>query len=648
MSTTDTSATPLQVLRDYWGYDSFRPMQEEIIASVLNGHDTLALMPTGGGKSITFQVPALLLDGLTIVVTPLISLMKDQVDNLRARDVPAVFIHSGLTLRETELAVDKCRLGKAKLLYVSPEMLQSPTWESTARNFDIRLIVVDEAHCISQWGYDFRPSYMKICSLRKMFPDAPVLALTASATPEVADDICHRLEFRPESQRFSLSFERQNISYIVRRATDKTAEMVHILGNSPGTAIVYVRSRRRTTELVQQLTEAGISAEAYHAGLDPEIKNERQNRWKNDITRVMVATTAFGMGIDKPDVRTVIHYDIPSSLEEYYQEAGRAGRDGNPSFAVLLTSGSDKAILAQRITDSYPPRDFILHTYTLVGAFLDVAVGGGYNHVYEFDCEKFCRMNSLKPTPVLRALSILSQAGYIEYNDDSGAQARIMILMTREELYSVSLPPEVDKLFTLILRTYTGLFADYVNISEASLAMKLNMTQEDVYKGLLMLSRMHVLHYIPRRTCPYILYTTSREEERHMLIPRSVYEDRIKQMSTRIDAMKRFAFTDNGCRVNIMLEYFGQKAGHACGKCDLCRTEKTVKGELPEIKLNTENILEQLKEIIPEESPMPIKEILHALGAKTESQRDAIIKVLRSLANEEKIIIHGITVKQVE
>ena len=314
MSVNDIYTSPEEVLKEYWGYDSFRPMQKEIISSVLSGCDTLALMPTGGGKSITFQVPALIFDGLTIVVTPLISLMKDQVDNLRANDIPATYLHSGLSYHEAQLAIDKCIYGKVKLLYVSPEKLQSPTWDTTVRQFKVSLIVVDEAHCISQWGYDFRPSYLKISKLRDLFPQIPIIALTASATKAVADDICNKLGFRENSRQFSLSFERHNISYIVRHATDKIGEMCHILENVQGTGIVYVRSRKKTTELAQTLIDAGISADAYHAGLSPEDKNDRQNRWKSGETRIIVATTAFGMGIDKPDVRIVVHYDVPSSL----------------------------------------------------------------------------------------------------------------------------------------------------------------------------------------------------------------------------------------------------------------------------------------------------------------------------------------------
>lgn len=633
--------SPLQVLKDYWGYDSFRPMQEDIISSVLSGCDTLALMPTGGGKSITFQVPALILGGITVVVTPLISLMKDQVDNLRAKDIPATFIHSGLSKRESDLAIDKCRYGKVKLLYVSPEKLQSTTWEYTMRMFDVRLIVVDEAHCISQWGYDFRPSYLKISSLRKLFPEAPVIALTASATKAVADDICAKLNFKEGAQRFTLSFERQNISYIVRNTTDKIAQMCHILNNVQGTGIVYVRSRKRTSELAEALVNEGIPAEAYHAGLSPEEKNERQNKWKSGETRIIVATTAFGMGIDKPDVRIVLHYDIPSSLEEYYQEAGRAGRDGKPSFAVMLTNNYDRTTLSRRVSESYPDKDFIRRIYTLVSVFLNVAVGSGYLSLYEFDIREFCRINNLKQAPVQRALTILTQSGYLEYNEDTASQARVMMIMTREDLYSLDLPDDADRVLMALLRTCAGLFADYVYISEASIANRLKMTQEQVYQALLLLSRMHVLHYVPRRTCPYILFTTAREEEKYVSIPLTVYEDRMNQMKERIESIKRFAFSQDRCRVEIMLQYFGQKT-EPCGKCDYCRTVKEIKGQVSAPKVQESSLFTQVATILSERSQISLPELLSLLGVASEKEREVTIEALRRLADEGKIKISGI------
>ncbi len=562
-----------KVLQDHWGYDHFRELQQEIIASVLDGHDTLGLLPTGGGKSITFQVPAVVLDGLTLVVTPLISLMKDQVDNLRERGIRALYLHSGLSLREHNLAIDRCRLGKVKLLYVSPEKLQSKRFVDTLSTFDVRLIVVDEVHCISQWGYDFRPSYLNISRLRSMFQSVPVLALTASATPEVVNDIIEKLNFS-NHRIFAKSFARTNLSYVARYGDHKEGLMVKILQATNGSGIVYVRSRKRARELAEILIENNISADFYHAGLSIEDKNEKQQRWKNDDVRIMVATNAFGMGIDKPDVRIVIHYDLPSSLEEYYQEAGRAGRDGAPSYAVVLASKSDKSLLTRRINDSFPDKDYIKRVYELAGNFLEVPVGSGYNQLYEFNFNLFCQRFSLKPTPARSALMILTHAGYIEFIDEISSRSRVMMLLTKNELYSLRIDDESDRVLQLLLRTYTGLFSDYTFISETLIAQRLNITEQKVYEALLTLGRHHVLHYVPRKTTPYIIYTTSRELPRYIQFPTSVYEYRKKQMETRIEAMKSFAFSTDKCRGSIILEYFGEKTPQPCGKCDICRANK--------------------------------------------------------------------------
>lgn len=567
---TSGNITPQSVLSRYWGYDSFRPLQLDIIESILSGYDTIGLLPTGGGKSITFQVPAMIFPGLTVVVTPLISLMKDQVDNLREAGIRAVYLHAGLSMRETTLALDRCRLGKAKLLYISPEKLQSPNFADTLRLFDVSLIVVDEAHCISQWGYDFRPSYLKIASLRQMFPKVPLMALTASATPEVIDDIAAKLCMKGHAV-FRKSFTRDNISYIVRDTDYKEGKIIEILQKVPGTAIVYVRSRRRTREIAQAIAASGISADFYHAGLIPEEKEEKQNAWKSGATRVIVATNAFGMGIDKPDVRIVIHYDMPPSLEEYYQEAGRAGRDGLPSFAVLLTCRHDKALLSRRLTEAFPDKDAIRRIYELVCNFLDIAVGEGYNKVFEFNISLFCTRFHYHPRVVDPALRILSQAGYIDYTDEMTTRSRIMILMRRDELYDLQLPAAADSVLQAVLRTSTGIFADYEVISEPLIARHLGFTEQTVYENLLLLTRMHVLHYIPRQTAPYILFTTSREEPQHLLFPKAVYEQRRQRMALRLDAMRRFAFSTDVCRVNTMLRYFGENPEKPCGKCDICR-----------------------------------------------------------------------------
>lgn len=568
---------PEDILRQYWGYDSFREKQLDIINSVLAGNDTLGLLPTGGGKSITFQVPALMLPGLTLVVTPLISLMKDQVDNLRALDIPAAAIHSGLTRAEQKLAFDRCRLGKIKILYLSPEKLQGKSFIDRMAEIDVSMIVVDEAHCISQWGYDFRPSYLKIANLRNIYPEAPVLALTASATPEVTDDIMAQLHFRTRTL-FSKSFTRENISYIVRKTDSKSQMLLRVLNATEGCAIVYVRSRRRTKEIADFLTQSGISAEFYHAGLSAEIKNDKQNRWKNDQVRVMVATNAFGMGIDKPDVRTVIHIDPTSSLEEYYQEAGRAGRDGKPSYAVFITTPSvDKATLTRRLNDSFPEKDVIRRVYELACNYLNLAVGCGYNTLFEFNFALFCERFKLRPPVVRNSLALLTRAGHIEYVDEVTTQSRVMVIMSKRELYDLRLDPVTDSVFQLILRTYTGLFADYVYISEDLIASRLNLTAGQVYDALLALQRQHAIHFVPRKTTPYILMTSSRQLPKHITLPRTVYEDMQQRMHQRIDAMRRFVFDDGKCRVNIMLEYFGETPTHDCGTCDVCRSRRKQK-----------------------------------------------------------------------
>ena len=566
-------SNPVDILRQYWGYDSFRPMQREIIDSVIARRDTLGLLPTGGGKSITFQVPALILPGLTVVVTPLISLMKDQVDNLAAKDIRAAAIHSGLSLSEHNLALDRAALGKIKLLYVSPEKLQSANFADRLRTMDVSLIVVDEAHCISQWGYDFRPSYLRIAQLRDAHPDVPILALTASATPEVADDIMQRLKFK-ERNIFSLSFSRANISYIVRLTEHKEDMLKRVLAATSGSAIVYVRSRKRTREIAESLTAEGVSADFYHAGLSVEEKNEKQNCWKDGKTRVMVATNAFGMGIDKPDVRVVAHIDLPSSLEEYYQEAGRAGRDGRESFAVIIATTRDKATLSRRLSDSFPPKDYIRRIYELAGNFLNVAVGSGYNHVYEFNFTLFCDRFHLQPIAARSALMLLTHAGYIEYVDEITTRSRVMITADRRDLYDLRLDSTTENVLQLLLRTYTGLFADYVNIDEARMAYRLDISESDVYDALLLLGRMHILHYVPRKSMPYIIYTTSRELPKHVNLPKAVYEDMRDRMQHRIESMKHFVFDTSECRVAGMLRYFGERNAADCDKCDVCRNRR--------------------------------------------------------------------------
>ncbi|MCM1490590.1 MAG: RecQ family ATP-dependent DNA helicase [Muribaculum sp.] len=563
------------ILKKYWGYDCFRPLQRDIIESVMSGHDTLGLMPTGGGKSITFQVPGMAYEsGLTIVVTPLISLMKDQVDNLKRRGITAVMLNSGMSTRETRIAWERLCNGRARFLYISPEKLRNPNFLEELRMLPVRLIVVDEAHCISQWGYDFRPSYLRIADLRKIHPDVSVLALTATATPVVADDIMTRLEFRPGANKFKMSFSRDNISYIARASENKMYDILHILTRTAGCGIVYVRSRRRTREIAEFLSASGISADYYHAGLTYETKTEKQNKWQRDQIRIMVATNAFGMGIDKPDVRTVIHSDFPPSLEEYYQEAGRAGRDGKASFAVLLVSKNDKATLRRKLTQTFPPRDEIRKIYERACNFMHLSIGEGYGKLIEFDFELFCETFHLQRRQALASFHLLSQAGYLDYIEETESNSRVMITVDREELYHTGSSPIADKVLACLLRQYPGLFADYVYINEGKICRETGLDQKCIYNALLELNRQKIIIYVPKRRTPFISVTTSREESRYIQIGRSIYEDRFKIMSERVEAMIDFAYNDDGCRVSRMLEYFGEENAGECGKCDICRGKK--------------------------------------------------------------------------
>lgn len=566
--------TPREVLFKHWGYRDFRPLQAEIVDSALSGADTLGLLPTGGGKSITFQVPALMLPGLTIVVTPLISLMKDQVDNLRAHDIPATYIHSGLTRAEVRLGLQKAELGKVKLLYLSPERLQSEQFRQRLKDFDVSMIVVDEAHCISQWGYDFRPSYLNIAALRDIFPSTVMMALTASATPEVVDDICRLLRFRPGFRVFRMSFARPNISYVVRGTENKPERLLTVLRNTRGSAIVYVRSRKRTREIAELLAAEGISADYYHAGLAPEDKDLKQQTWKEGGARVMVATNAFGMGIDKPDVRVVVHYDLPSSIEEYYQEAGRAGRDGEPCFAVVIASARDKATLSRRLAEAFPPREYIAEIYEKACLFIDLALGEGFNQVFDFDFTRFVQQNRLQEAPARAALRLLTLAGYLEFVEDVDARARVMMTAAKHELYALRLEPDQDEVLQYVLRNCSGVFADYVNISETVIASQLQMTPDRVYQAMLGLTRAHALHYIPRRQQPYLYFPSRRIMRKHIELPRGVYDLRRESMSRRIEAMKKLVFDPAACRANVILQYFGEDPDRPCGTCDTCRTSK--------------------------------------------------------------------------
>ena len=559
-----------RILKEYWGYDNFRGIQAELIKSIANGKDTLGLMPTGGGKSITFQVPALAMEGVCIVITPLIALMKDQVANLRKRNILAAAIHSGMTRIDIVKTLENCILGRTKILYVSPERLSSELFKIKLKHINVSFITVDEAHCISQWGYDFRPSYMHIADIRPLKPNAPVLALTATATPKVVGDIQDKLKFEHENV-FKMSFERKNLAYVVRKTTDKYNEMSHILESVGGSAIVYVRSRRRASEISKMLNAANIDSTYYHAGLEHSTKDERQKAWHDGATRVMVSTNAFGMGIDKPDVRMVIHIDCPDSLEAYFQEAGRAGRDGKKAYAVLLYNDSDERKLKKRIGEEFPEKDYIKRVYEHLGSFYQIGVGSGLGHTFVFDIDKFCIAFRMFPRQVDSSLRILEKAGYINYDVEPDSNARVMFLLKRDQLYRLEgLPPLEDAVITALLRNYCGLFTDYSYIDENMISRQAGLTIQQTYLLLKDLTRRRILHFIPKRKTPLITYCQNREETLRLNIPKNAYEDRKEQYEKRISSVISYAKNDDICRSRQLLRYFGETKSEDCGQCDVC------------------------------------------------------------------------------
>ena len=562
------------ILQKYWGYPDFRGIQRNIIESIASGRDTLGLMPTGGGKSITFQVPALAQEGVCIVITPLIALMKDQVQHLREHGILADAIYADKSRSEILQTLDNTIFGGVKILYVSPERLASEMFQTKLRHIHVSFITVDEAHCISQWGYDFRPSYLQIASIREMKPGIPILALTATATPEVVDDIQERLHFK-EKNVFKMSFERKNLAYVVREAEDKQGEMIHILQSVGGSAIVYARSRKRTKEMAQLLSQQGITATFYHAGLDPDVKDQRQKAWQKDEVRVMCATNAFGMGIDKPDVRMVIHIDCPDSLEAYFQEAGRAGRDGQKSYAVLLYNKHDELKLCKRVDDTFPPKELIQDIYEHLAYFYQIGVGSGQGKTFEFDIEKFCVTYKYFPTKVDAALRILERSGYLHYEDNPDGKARVMFLLGRNDLYQLDqLAPSQDAVVTALLRSYGSLFVDLTYIDETMIARQAELTIQQVYFALKCLATKHIITFVPRRKIPFITYTRDRIDGDKVVITQEAYENRKEQFVKRISSMIAYAQTDFICRSRQLLRYFGEETKEDCKQCDVCLEHK--------------------------------------------------------------------------
>lgn len=623
--TTDEKPCPLDILKHYWGYDSFRGIQQNIIDSILQRKDTLGLMPTGGGKSITFQVPAMVMPGVCIVITPLVALMKDQVEHLRKLNIRASALYSSMSRTQIIKTLENAIFGGIKLLYVSPERLESTLFINKLKHINVSFITVDEAHCISQWGYDFRPSYLKIAEIRKLKPNVPVLALTATATPMVVDDIQQRLNFAHENV-FRMSFERKNLAYVVRYTDDKASELIHILKSTTGSAIVYVHSRKRAKELSQLLEDHRIDATFYHAGLDPSTKDLRQSAWKTDQKRVIVATNAFGMGIDKPDVRLVIHYDSPDSIEAYFQEAGRAGRDGQKAYAVLLWNNGEAAKLKKRINETYPEKDYIAKVYTCLAYFYEVATGSGAGKTYALNVDKFCFIYKFFPVPATAALRLLTSAGYIHFEEDPDAKARLMFILKREELYRLKENTrEEEQVITSVLRNYGGVFADYVYVDESLIAHEAELSKDQTYQILKSLSQRRILSFIPQRKTPLLTFIHDRVDEEEVILPPNVYDERKDQYTKRVMAIIEYADNAHICRSKQLLRYFGELTSHECGTCDVCLEQKQTTTANKDVQQAIINLLSDKKH----HSIREIKELPYPTPT--------IVDAIKQLSNEEII-----------
>ena len=623
------------ILKEYWGFSSFRSIQLDIIESICSGRDTLGLMPTGGGKSITFQVPALALEGTCLVITPLIALMKDQVAQLRRRGIQAAALHAGMSRDSMVTVLDNASYGGVKLLYISPERLTTELFQNRLHHLNVSFIAVDEAHCISQWGYDFRPSYLKIADFRCLLPDKAVLALTATAPPHVVEDIQDKLHFSRHNV-FSMSFERSNLAYIVRHATDKHEEMVHILRSLPGTAIVYTRSRQKTKETAELLQAAGISATFYHAGLEHAVRNQRQQQWIEGRQRVMVATNAFGMGIDKADVRLVIHIDTPDSIEAYFQEAGRAGRDGNKAYAVLLYNNSDKQQLIRRIDETFPDKDYIKSVYDDLAYHFVIGTQTGAGRSFAFDIDQFCYTFKHFPVRVMGALATLQRCGYLEYDADPDTRAQLMFTVGRDELGRLNADNPIEERVVLcLLRNYPGLFTKHITIDEGYIAAQTDLDTHQVYIVLRTLAQRRVANFIPRKKTPYITYARERVKDEEFFIPSEAHDELKARYAERIGAIIQYMNNDGVCRSRQLLHYFGETRSRNCGKCDVCQSDHRRSALQTECTTTpTEAILQLLSDGKP-----------HTLDELQQLHHDSadIDRALTLLINEERINLRGNT-----
>ncbi len=619
-----------QVLTRHWGFTSFRPLQEEIIRSVMEGKDTLALMPTGGGKSITFQVPAIAMEGLCLVITPLIALMKDQVNRLNSLEIKSMAIHSGMTPEEIDIALDNCIYGNYKFLYISPERIPTRIFHSRLPRLELNLVAVDEAHCISQWGYDFRPSYLRIASIRDVIPaDVPFIALTASATKAVVEDIMEKLEFRDKNV-LKTSFERKNIAYLVRKAEDKGTYLVKTILKVKGSGIVYVRSRKKSKEIAELLVSNGISADFYHAGLPAELRDKKQTSWTTGETRVIVATNAFGMGIDKAEVRFVVHWDIPDSIEEYFQESGRAGRDNKPAWAVLLYSQSDKKRLEDSLKRKFPPVEKIKDVYEALCNYLNVPVGSGKDNVFDFNMADFVSKYRLPVIETYNSLNLLQREGYAEFTEEINNPSRVHFIVGRDDLYKFQVANEsFDGFIKLLLRSYTGMFTEFVAINEETLARKSALTRDAIYRFLVKLSSLNIIRYIPGKKTSLVIFTEERLERKALIIsPQNYLQVREKHIF-RINKMIDYADLNTKCRSVTLLDYFGEEADR-CGICDVCRD----RNELDLSKYEFDLILDEIKEVLTGR-----KSDARELVSKVNHPEEEVVKVIRWLLDHNKLVM---------